>query len=123
MTSLQNSSCTPPPMSVRASHLLIKHNESRNPVSRRTGQQVIISKEEARKELQQYQVKINVKNFATLAKERSDCGSFVKGGDLGVFTKGMMQKPFEEASYALKVGEISGIIETDSGLHLIYRTE
>ena len=55
------------------------------------------------------------------AKKRSDCGSYAQNGDLGMFGKGEMQKPFEEASFALKVGEISGIVDTDSGVHIIKR--
>ena len=54
-------------------------------------------------------------------QNRSDCGSFHKGGDLGMFGRGMMQEPFENASFALEVGEISGIVDTDSGVHLILR--
>lgn len=40
----------------------------------------------------------------------------------GPFGRGQMQKPFEEATYALKIGEISGIVDTDSGVHIIMRT-
>ena len=60
--------------------------------------------------------------FAELAKEHSDCSSHDHGGDLGWFSHGQMQKPFEDATYALKVGEISEVISTDSGVHLILRT-
>ena len=57
-----------------------------------------------------------------IAKERSDCGSFQSGGDLGNFGRGMMQKPFEDASFALQVGELSDVVDTDSGTHIILRT-
>lgn len=40
----------------------------------------------------------------------------------GPFGRGQMQKPFEEATYALEVGEISDIVDTDSGVHIIMRT-
>eukprot|EP00920_Eleutheroschizon_duboscqi_P014981 GHVT01034589.1.p1 GENE.GHVT01034589.1~~GHVT01034589.1.p1 ORF type:complete len:114 (-),score=19.64 GHVT01034589.1:590-931(-) len=108
---------------VRCLHLLIKHSASRNPVSRRTGQAVSIDKQTALEELRQLQAKINVDNFRQLATERSDCGSFKQGGDLGLFGKGSMQAPFEAASFALQVGQISDVVDTDSGLHLILRVE
>lgn len=60
--------------------------------------------------------------FAALAYHRSDCGSFQNGGDLGEFGPGEMQAPFEAATKALKPGQLSGMVETDSGLHIIYRT-
>ena len=60
--------------------------------------------------------------FRSLAKEFSDCSSAKKGGDLGEFGTGEMQRPFEEATFALKVGEMSDVVETDSGVHLILRT-
>lgn len=61
--------------------------------------------------------------MAQLAQKYSDCSSAKRGGDLGPFGRGAMQKPFEEATFALKVGELSDIVETDSGLHLIERTQ
>jgi NIMA-interacting peptidyl-prolyl cis-trans isomerase 1 len=62
--------------------------------------------------------------FSRLAECRSDCssGKAGRGGDLGFFTKGKMQPPFEHASFALRVGELSGIVDTPSGLHVILRT-
>lgn len=110
---------------VRTAHLLIKHTQSRNPVSRRTGQPVTLSPEEAMTELVGYQQRISEqgvsRSFPAYAKERSDCSSYARNGDLGFFGRGQMQKPFEEASFALQVGEMSDIVSTDSGLHLIYR--
>lgn len=59
-------------------------------------------------------------DFARLAKEQSqDPGSAAKGGDLDWFGRGMMVKPFEETVFALKEGEISNVIRTDFGLHII----
>lgn len=60
--------------------------------------------------------------FAELAQKYSDCSSAKRGGDLGPFTRGTMQKPFEDASFGLKIGELSDPIHTDSGVHIIIRT-
>ena len=78
-------------------------------------------------ELKQYQSRIINEGvheaFPKYAGQRSDCSSFRVSGDLGLFGRGCMQKPFEEASFALNPGEMSDIVSTDSGLHLIYRIE
>jgi peptidyl-prolyl cis-trans isomerase D len=63
-------------------------------------------------------------SFAELAKKYSqDPGSAVKGGDLDYFTRGAMTKPFEDAAFAMKPGEISGIVESEFGFHIIKLTD
>ncbi|GAB0094115.1 Peptidyl-prolyl cis-trans isomerase [Sergentomyia squamirostris] len=112
------------PAQVQCSHLLVKHNKSRRASSWRQ-ENITRSKEEAQKILEGYmqQIKSGDATLQELAQKFSDCSSAKRGGgDLGVFGRGTMQKPFEEAAFALKVGELSGIVDTDSGLHIILRT-
>ena len=94
-------------------------------MSRRTGQPVTLSMEDAHAELATYQDRIRAegldKAFPKYASQRSDCSSFQNQGDLGFFSRGMMQQAFEDAAFDLAVGEMSDIVSTDSGLHLIYR--
>ncbi|ETO30731.1 hypothetical protein RFI_06393 [Reticulomyxa filosa] len=61
--------------------------------------------------------------FKDFAKRESDCNSYKRGGDLGLFGLGKMQKPFEEAAFSLQIGELSQPVETASGVHLILRTQ
>ncbi|KAL4648762.1 peptidyl-prolyl cis-trans isomerase NIMA-interacting 1-like [Arapaima gigas] len=111
------------PEKVRCSHLLVKHKESRRPSSWRE-ENITRSKEEALQLIQQYIEKIRSgeEEFESLASRFSDCSSARNGGDLGTFGRGQMQKPFEDASFALKVGDMSGPVFTDSGVHVILRT-
>jgi len=70
------------------------------------------------------QVKQHPEQFAEIAKKESqDPGSAGKGGDLGFFSRGAMVKPFEETAFKLKAGEISGVVQTDFGYHIIQLIE
>jgi parvulin-like peptidyl-prolyl isomerase len=62
-------------------------------------------------------------DFAALAKELSDDGSKENGGDLGFFPRGRMVAPFEEAVFALQPGQISEIVRTQFGYHIIKAEE
>lgn len=113
---------------VRASHLLVKHSGSRRPASWRDedGSKFIRAKTPAAalEELLAFRARIvaGEVSFADLAAQVSDCSSARQGGDLGSFGRGAMQKSFEDATYALKVGELSGPVHSDSGVHIILRT-
>jgi len=98
------------PEQVQASHILIKVDPEDDGSKRAS----------ARMEIEKIQQKLrNGENFAELAKEFSQCPSGAKGGNLGYFSRGQMAKPFEDAAFALAPGEISDIVETKFGYHLI----
>lgn len=62
-------------------------------------------------------------DFAKLAAEKSIDGSRRRGGDLGWFGHGVMVKPFEQAAFALEKGQISEIVKSEFGFHIIKRLE
>lgn len=100
----------------RASHILIGFGVSAS------AEQKQQAKEKAEKILAE--IKKNPKSFESLAvKESQDPGSAVKGGDLGSFARGAMVKPFEDAAFSLKVGEVSNLVESEFGYHIIKVTE
>jgi len=99
----------------RASHILIKADKSASAADK--------AKAKAKAEELLAQVRKNPGQFAELAKKNSqDEGSAVNGGDLDFFGRGAMVKPFEDAAYSLKQGEISNVVESDFGYHIIQLT-
>lgn len=108
---------------IQAAHLLIKHSGSRRPSSWKEPK-ITRSKAEAIEILSKHEQKIRSGSttLQELAVTESDCSSARKGGDLGPFGRGEMQKAFEDAAFGLEPGQMSSIIETDSGVHLIQRT-
>ena len=84
------------------------------------------AKAEAKKKAEQVlaEVKKNPAKFAELAKKYSqDPGSAEKGGDLGTFGRGSMVKPFEDAVFSMKPGDVSGLVQSDFGYHIIKLSE
>lgn len=109
-----------PEPTVAASHVLIQYKGSM-----RAGPNVTRSKDEAKKLATEVMNKAKKgEDFAALAKQYSDePGAKDRAGALGKFTKPQMVKPFADAAFALKPGEISNLVETDFGFHVIKRTE
>ncbi len=98
------------PEKVHAQHILMKTEKSDSEEK----------KAEAKKKLQDLQKRILAgEDFGELAKEHSQGPSNVRGGDLGYFTRGRMVKPFEDAAFKLAPNEVSDIVETQYGYHLI----
>ena len=101
---------------VQASHILIAYEGAE-----RANETVTRTKDEAREEADRILGEVNADpdNFTELAKQYSDGPSRSSGGDLGYFKKGAMTPAFEEASFAMSPGDISEVIETSFGFHII----
>ena len=99
---------------VRASHILIGSDSAASADDKKKARE---KAEKLKKEL------AGGADFATLAKGNSTCPSSQQGGDLGTFGKGQMVPAFETAAFALKPGEVSDIVETQFGYHIIKLTE
>ncbi len=102
------------PEMVRASHILIKVDPKAGDADKAAAKEKILA---VQKRLQKGE------DFAAVAKEVSDCPSAPNGGDLDYFQKGQMIGPFEDAAFALKVGSVSDIVETQFGYHIIKLTD
>ena len=96
----------------RASHILVKADKDAPAADRQ--------KAKAKAEALLADLRKNPGSFAEVAKKNSDDpGSAERGGDLDFFGRGAMVKPFEDAAYAMKPGEISNVVESDFGYHII----
>ena len=100
--------------SVKASHILIGVDGTASADDKKKARE---KAEKLRKEL------AGGADFAALAKDNSTCPSKQQGGDLGFFGKGQMVPAFEKAAFALKPGEISDVVETQFGYHIIKLTD
>ena len=98
------------PDEVKASHVLIKVGEKATPEE----------KQKAKEKIDALRARaMSGEDFAKLAKENSEDGSASNGGDLGYFKQGDMVKPFEDAAFGLEKDQISPVVETQFGYHVI----
>ena len=109
------------PEMCKASHILVKFPEPDPNADPNSDPNLVKAAAKTKAEAILEKVKAGG-DFAALAKENSDCPSAQNGGDLGEFGEGQMVPEFEKAAFALKDGEVSGIVETSFGYHIIKKT-
>ncbi|HOX85165.1 MAG TPA: peptidyl-prolyl cis-trans isomerase [bacterium] len=102
---------------IHAAHILIMYQgaERADSTITRTKEEALVLATEVLTQIQQGG------DFAELAKQYSDCPSGDKGGDLGIFGAGQMVAEFENAAFALTAGQVSEVVETPFGYHIIKR--
>jgi NIMA-interacting peptidyl-prolyl cis-trans isomerase 1 len=119
-----------PPYEVRALHILVKHSGSRKPRSWRSGDKdITLSREGAIAKVMALRARLpgNAQTkqlreaFSSQARSESDCASAKRGGDLGPFVFAKMQRTFSECAYSLREYQVSGPVDTASGVHMIMR--
>ena len=101
---------------ISASHILIMHKDSQSSRSSLTKDQALKLVNKLRDDLSK-----SPEKFKDIAVQKSDCASASNGGSLGEFGEGMMVKEFEVAAFSLEVNQISDLVETDFGFHIIKR--
>lgn len=102
------------PEKIRASHIAIFLNEEASDVQR----------QEARTSIEALAQRLRKgESFEALAREYSDCASSERGGDLGFFARGTMDPAFEKAAFSLKSGEVSPMVKSSMGYHLVKVTD
>jgi NIMA-interacting peptidyl-prolyl cis-trans isomerase 1 len=108
------------PSQVAAKHILVMHDDSLA-----KPETVHRTRDDARKRAQEALLKIRGgASFEETVKQYTDePGGAERGGDLGTFDRHTMVKPFADAAFALKVGEVGEVVETKYGFHVIKRTE
>ncbi len=101
---------------VRASHILLMYKGSARSTATRSKDEALTGIQDLQKQLTEGG------DFAALARAHSDCPSGASGGDLGFFGRGQMVPEFEQAAFSMQPGDVSGVIETAFGYHLVTRT-
>lgn len=120
------------PTQVRIRHILLKHRDCKNPVDKVRGRTVTRSRVEAEqalsKVLQECEMDPQQRAlaFAQRCRELSECPSSLRGGDmagdLAWVRKGKMGIGFDEVAFALQVGQLSDLVDSDAGIHILWRT-